>query len=75
MDVQCWYLLTKEIVKDEGSEGVWRVEVESEDRERCGEERADPQQPEPGVNPQPGHHQVGDVASSKDSHTASHYGS
>ena len=49
--------------------------MKSEDGEGCGEDSADPQQPEPGVNPQPGDHQVGDVASSKDAHTAAHYGS
>ena len=47
--------------------------MEGEDGEGGGEDSADPQQPEPGVNPQPGNYQVGDVASSKDSNTASHY--
>ena len=67
-------MLTKEVVEDEGSEGVGRIKVKSEDRERRGEECADPQEPEPGVNPPPSDHQVWDVTSSKDSHTAAHYG-
>ena len=49
--------------------------MKSEEGEGCCEDSADPQQPEPGVNPQPSDHQVGDVASSKDSDTATQYGS
>ena len=52
------WMLTKEVVEDEGSKGVGRIKVESEDREWRGEEGADAQQPEPRVNPPPGDHQV-----------------
>ena len=62
--------LGEEVVEHQRGEGVGRVQVESEGRQGGGQDGGGPQQPEPGVDPELGHHQVGDVTPGEDPDTA-----